>query len=98
MHGELDEAESHAAQSSALAARADSENGFGADALRARLMLLRNDNDSAVTVLAHISETAKTKRFSGRMKAGAPAYGSCCAGDRVEPNVDITHPRQARTP
>lgn len=65
---ELDDAEAHAIQSSKLAARAESENGLGADALRARLMLVRKDNDSAVTVLAQASESAKTKRFTGRMR------------------------------
>lgn len=65
---ELDDAESHAMQSSKLAARAESEGGSGADALRARLMLLRNDNDSAVTLLAQASESAKTQRFTGRMQ------------------------------
>lgn len=65
---ELDEAELHALQSSKLAARSESENGLGGDVLRARMMLVRNDNDGAVTLLAQSSVAAKTKRFPGRMQ------------------------------
>lgn len=65
---ELDEAELHALQSSKLAARSESENGLGGDVLRARMMLARNDNDGAVTLLAQSSVAAKTKRFTGRMQ------------------------------
>ena len=65
---ELDDAEAHAARSSALAARADSENGLGAEALRARLLLLRGDSDGAVTLLEAISTAAKSRRHAGRMQ------------------------------
>ncbi|MEB0213659.1 LuxR C-terminal-related transcriptional regulator [Undibacterium sp. CCC3.4] len=65
---ELDEAEFHALKSSKLAARSESENGLGGDVLRARMMLAREDNDSAVSLLAQASVAAKTKLFTGRMQ------------------------------
>ncbi len=65
---ELEQAESHALQSSKLAARVDSENGLGADALLARMMLTRDDTERAAELLQTVSSAAKTQRFAGRMK------------------------------
>jgi LuxR family maltose regulon positive regulatory protein len=65
---ELDEAELHALKSSTLATKKESENGLGAHALRARLMLARGDSGGVEALLAQANAADKTKRFAGRMQ------------------------------
>ena len=68
---QLDEAASHAQQSSQLSARAESESGLGSDLLRARLLFVQNDVVAAESLLEATAVAARTRRFSGRMKEAA---------------------------
>jgi len=68
---ELDEAESHALLCSRLAARPESKSELGADILRARLMLIRNEHIEAEALLTRTNGVAKTGQFTDRMQEAA---------------------------
>ena len=70
---ELDAAQTHAEQSSRLAALLDCDAGLGADSLRAQILLSRAETDAALTLLTQASAAAQTRNQHGGRLAIAHA-------------------------